>query len=777
MSYLFASALLFASDASGVMNKGGIPYKISNPPGSTANWRGTPGKYSTEFTKNVRGSVEYFDVYGEVQTQYSQVYWTRNDPVPLPPALVERFKGKVMAITGYEVDQVTHTGPEMGPRRSAAAGDALSGFACYPSCDASDKSVPSYNAYNHHYFSWLMSDSAEMYDRDEETLLPNPTRTAVRDLPHDHPYPTNIVFKENPGGEFRKSYHGYPSGYAQLLHSPESWVVEPMQIDTHNRAYGINEQVGYKPSFTPKQDHNNMTQTNSGLSPLIECPCTTRISRSVRNQSQILTTGSCGASVVVSLGDCAAAVAALARVSSSRTISNQSMPSGCIMVPDGKSGDSFTAIFNTIKPTSAAQCGPATPPKALELRGDASLGGLVNMTISHDGTTATLTLAGPAGGWFGVGFAARSMSDLPYAIIVNGDGSVEERKLADHGPGQVLKTTVNLTSSKTNAGVRTVVLKRPVEIADKTYYSFPIIPGDIDVITAVGDTPKIAYHTARTGAKITLISTSAPACVCEPIAHTYLTYMNKTTEEFHYDCADEPRSDMLRRGDGTGRALPNAACAMQSYHGGLRCCKHQFFLTDVEQNGQIPNKTDTYFLKWRYYFQEYKPKTDIAAASHKHLHHWVFLIDERVNDYEEDNAVYGKASIGRIEAHLTGQLMGLEDTPKKFNTITPLVMTPHCHAPSCIREEFWNEDTGEIICNVTAEYGRPEYGPLTAVFNEKDYIAIPPCIFGNQPGLQFPFNLTSATRIRAVKYLNNTYRHLGQMAQWTGLMVYDTDEY
>ena len=54
--------------------------------------------------------MEHFDVYGKVQTSYSQVYWTRNTPINLPPELVERFDGKVMAITGYEVDQVTHSG-------------------------------------------------------------------------------------------------------------------------------------------------------------------------------------------------------------------------------------------------------------------------------------------------------------------------------------------------------------------------------------------------------------------------------------------------------------------------------------------------------------------------------------------------------------------------------------------------------------------------------------------------------------------------------------------
>ena len=76
-----------------------------------------------------------------------------------------------------------------------------------------------------------------------------------------------------------------------------------------------------------------------------------------------------------------------------------------------------------------------------------------------------------------------------------------------------------------------------------------------------------------------------------------------------------------------------------------------------------------------YYFQAYTPKTAVAPASHKHLHHWVFLIDANVNDYEEDNADYGHASIGKISAHLTARNMGLEDTPASFGEIIPLVMT------------------------------------------------------------------------------------------------------
>ena len=46
------------------MNKGGIPYSISNPPGSTTNWVGTPGEYSADFDiNNVNRSSYSFQFY------------------------------------------------------------------------------------------------------------------------------------------------------------------------------------------------------------------------------------------------------------------------------------------------------------------------------------------------------------------------------------------------------------------------------------------------------------------------------------------------------------------------------------------------------------------------------------------------------------------------------------------------------------------------------------------------------------------------------------------
>ena len=783
----------------GIMNKGGIPYSISNPPGSSSNWEGTPGKYSPDFEINSNDNIDHFDVYGEIQTIYSQVYWTRNNPINLPPEIVQRFKGKIMAIIGYEVDQVTHNGPQVG---STTTKNNLGGFSCYPDCDSNDKSIPIYHAYNHHYFAWLTGEDSEMYQLKDPLKMPNPTTTSFRTKSGvSHGYPTHIVFKENPGGEFRKSYHGYPKGYAQLLHSPKQWIVEPMQIDTHNRNYHLTDQVGYQPWFLPKTFQNNMTDHHNSLSPLIECPCTDRIQRSFVKSSSILISGEC-TKPITSEKECVKAILNTGvKVSSSVTINDKSKPRGCIAQPEKFLTNhitkrrkmkhlkkmSYQAIFNSAK--TNVSCGDGE--KSISLQGSVNLGNFAKITLGHNGIDATISITGPSSAWFGVAFDATLMKDEPYSIIIEGEGNVSERKLGNHAPGTVLKRSIRIISNTVKNGLRSVILHRRVKGISSDYYSFPNQPGDLNMIAALGSSKTFGYHKVHAGGQITLLPTETNSCVCIPTSKVSFSYMNTTTQFMkNYNCLDEPRSDMLRHGDGTGRDLPNNACNFETYNGGLECCHHTWLLTDKNQDKMIPkDKVDKYFLKWRYYFQEYIPRAEENLASHQHLHHWVFLIDAIVNDYEEDNAHYGSKSIGKITARLKAKEIGLEDigdyddegaplVPGNFTKITPIVMTSHCHAPSCIRQEIWNVDTNQILCNITAKYGDEKYGGSTDdVFNEKDYIAIPPCLFGFQPGLQFPFELSPDTNIKAIKYFNNTYRHLGQMAQWNGLMVYDTDPY
>ena len=45
----------------------------------------------------------------EIATHYGEVFWTDQGTQPLPDHIVKRFDGKVIAIQGYEQDQVMVT--------------------------------------------------------------------------------------------------------------------------------------------------------------------------------------------------------------------------------------------------------------------------------------------------------------------------------------------------------------------------------------------------------------------------------------------------------------------------------------------------------------------------------------------------------------------------------------------------------------------------------------------------------------------------------------------
>ena len=72
---------------------------------------------------------------------------------------------------------------------------------------------------------------------------------------------------------YRKSFHGYPAGMAQLIDSPTEFHIQPMQIDTKNRHYNGSD---FKPDLLPKSSQAPLDASYSGL---IECPCTTRIKK------------------------------------------------------------------------------------------------------------------------------------------------------------------------------------------------------------------------------------------------------------------------------------------------------------------------------------------------------------------------------------------------------------------------------------------------------------------------------------------------------------------
>ena len=91
--------------------------------------------------------------------------------------------------------------------------------------------------------------------------------------------------------------------------------------------------------------------------------------------------------------------------------------------------------------------------------------------------TATITISGPASGWFGVGLNAKLMTDSPYTIIVNSTGVIEQKigtcgTEAEHCPGTPLAKSVTVKKSSVVGDVRTVVVTRPFAGASKDHFTF-----------------------------------------------------------------------------------------------------------------------------------------------------------------------------------------------------------------------------------------------------------------------------------------------------------------
>ena len=124
-------------------------------------------------------------------------------------------------------------------------------------------------------------------------------------------------------------------------------------------------------------------------------------------------------------------------------------------------------MFNSA--ASSESCGNSS---SVALTGSSSLEDGVVVGLEHNTATIVLTLTGPSKVWYGVAFNAAAMKDQPYAIIVDGDGKVTERKLADHGPGTELSSSLKVVSSSVEDGVRTVIVSRPVTGASKDHFTF-----------------------------------------------------------------------------------------------------------------------------------------------------------------------------------------------------------------------------------------------------------------------------------------------------------------
>ena len=86
----------------------------------------------------------------------------------------------------------------------------------------------------------------------------------------------------------------------------------------------------------------------------------------------------------------------------------------------------------------------------------------------------------------------------------------------------------------------------------------------------------------------------------------------------------------------------------------------------------------------------------------------------------------------------------------------------HCHPPACIDAGLWNDETGELICQINAVYGKGD-----SAADDAGYHRVPPCLWGSaEDGLRPPPMLSLDTRLRGSMRANSTYGQYGMMGIW-----------
>ena len=697
--------------------------------------------YSTEY------KADYFEVYSPViRTQYSQVYWRMQDPVPLPPSILKRFNNSIMAVVGYEVDQVQRT----------ASGE--------------DVSVPITWAYNHHYGAYLLNSKKAMLVKKQGTRRGMNhgsneywTATSKESNKKDSDFPLMTYFSEGNGGEWRRSYHGYPAGYAQLIEAPDTFHIFPMQIDTWNRdTRGADFRAGPLPA-------SSRIPPNAGYSGLIECPCSDRVAKewamtyaregshectaAIRNASECLV----GAPQVIPSGNYV-----------NMTISDSSKPSGCFVVPHA---DFSTDVVWNSKGVSTAAAQDSNHVIAFAHA-------KVNLTVELETDIAKITLVGPADKWFGVGFGANVMcihmiadecpDGGPYAIIVSGD-DVVERKLDFHGPGTMLEPSVTVSSNVVISGVRTVVLTRSLAGMTSKYYTFVPSVVSVPLITAIGCGLPFAQHCGHEPSELNFFALDTPTRICE-------AGISGSVRGNKFDkkrCAPFPTSDL--------KAQQNPTCSAETYRGGLSCCQDAQYLLDKEQEIPWADQYLEYQLKFRFYYEEYHPASaDRLVPSHHSLVRLYWMTEAHAGEYDIvqcKDGVPPSQCIQVISSRWKVRDMMVEcpirpeaswctgkdsSDANKTQGVELIYAGPHCHAPSCLSMELYNADTGQLLCHM-----EPIRGQSNQVYDENGFLAIPPCLWGSEAeGLQPPELLSLDTNLLSIKRNNSTLSHTGEMASW-----------
>ena len=232
----------------------------------------------------------------------------------------------------------------------------------------------------------------------------------------------------------------------------------------------------------------------------------------------------------------------------------------------------------------------------------------------------------------------------------------------------------------------------------------------------------------------------------------------------------------------------NPTCDIRTYVGGLSTCHHQWHLLDAEQEIPWADIPITYYIKYRLYYQEYSPApspapkpaaaavaapavvsastpaavlttlTSGAAASHINVFDITWSIAGATGEYDVPRCAEGTPT-----EQCTHEISG---------TIVPggsdyhfVAAHYHCHAPTCISMEIWNNstDTPELICKEVPYHGAASVATQADKFDEPGYIAQRVCLWGLHPPFEYP-PFVSGQKLWVKAVTNSTYGHHGEMA-------------
>ena len=313
-----------------------------------------------------------------------------------------------------------------------------------------------------------------------------------------------------------------------------------------------------------------------------------------------------------------------------------------------------------------------------------------------------------------------------------------EVKLGNHNSGSILNNSLRVLSNKVIDNIRIVHIQRNKIGLTKNHYSF-LEKGTVHILGAIGKDDKYAYHRKRTGGILSYTNDDGSTCVCDNGVSGTINGI-----AFSKNCAKEPIADLYHQ--------RNPTCFINTYEGGLSCCHHKNILLDKAQ--KQPENQMSYQLKFRFWFQSYN--------NHEALVRLYFQTEAYAGEYDVPKCIRPNECVHMI----TSRWQTKDMISKKLITnnlgVKLIYAAPHCHAPSCISMELYNDDTGELICSVTPGIGKG----TSNKYDEKDYIRLDPCLWGYDKGLYQPPVLKWNTNLSSIKRNNNTYKHYGEMASW-----------